>query len=897
MVFKAIQPLAFQLRNDAQPLTREAITFSFPRHWKQGLLELQSQICNESKNKITIPINSLNRVLRATIPSIISIGKEVTSEWAINEGKPWLFMHETLNPAILIRVVHAWARVQFPADKLPPNMLVNVLKTMQTNDVQWSVTPVDLLSWKTTDTGTAAHTNKAQFVLLPDYVAAAICSAHEGILYGGHELHFRRSSLPAGERGAELVSWPPLEHNKARYSIVLTFSLQTVAFQPYPMLYCHVSMRRWAGPRKTFIRSRASAYITTQLPFIPEVSGWNTHLQVASLERTQHDGQWRTEWRDSLVDILRDLKAPASLIDAQTLSDNPALGMEDWDKAAAIVHSTHMGGHEIGAGITLREQSTIFEQLSEQLAPRFLPIAPFPRVRPKRHQKSKLNPFVEKLKKPDASNLGIKERDQGITDNKNIYTKRCDFIAQAVSPRLDIELYTSTNAVRKALIQGLLQVLGIRVEEQHEETIIAGQLHITVRQSTLGGLGDNLESTTGRNTYDRVTKGIDKRLNEIKSNLTSASHPTLALVEILPKDRYAKQSDPKSALRIGLGRSGRLAQFITTEQSAPNETLEHGTEEHDQDEADKAPLDHRAISAVLDGIRQLGIIGKLPPQPTANKPCTFLGLWMIRRNALRSGEKGFTLPVFVRIDSDNDRPYAYTLGFSDWLPYDQALCELTKRNVISESQSRADYRIFIATELRKIVSANKDTLLLCHAQNLRDTWVWLKNTNILRDALTFGESTNPYAAHEFPGLRIVRIRDTQSHEAPQWFAMEDSWRSAATGLFAMGERVFASTHSKPKQLQKYSHYASKIEEWSSKEHPEITHKPQPSLSTWNPGLYELTVAMLQPEDQGNALSWAGSAHQLRKAAIHFDDALALPLPLHLAKLMDEYILRFDIDGE
>jgi hypothetical protein len=50
---------------------------------------------------------------------------------------------------------------------------------------------------------------------------------------------------------------------------------------------------------------------------------------------------------------------------------------------------------------------------------------------------------------------------------------------------------------------------------------------------------------------------------------------------------------------------------------------------------------------------------------------------------------------------------------------------------------------------------------------------------------------------------------------------------------------------------------------------------------------ELTVAALQPGD--DPWVWAAIAHELRMSAQHFTDATVLPLPLHLAKKMEEYV--------
>jgi hypothetical protein len=71
------------------------------------------------------------------------------------------------------------------------------------------------------------------------------------------------------------------------------------------------------------------------------------------------------------------------------------------------------------------------------------------------------------------------------------------------------------------------------------------------------------------------------------------------------------------------------------------------------------------------------------------------------------------------------------------------------------------------------------------------------------------------------------------------------------------------------------------------------YDPAPTASTWNPGLFDLTVACMQPGDE--TWIWAAVTHELRNMALNYDEATALPLPLHLAKQMREYTFPL-LDG-
>jgi hypothetical protein len=180
---------------------------------------------------------------------------------------------------------------------------------------------------------------------------------------------------------------------------------------------------------------------------------------------------------------------------------------------------------------------------------------------------------------------------------------------------------------------------------------------------------------------------------------------------------------------------------------------------------------------------------------------------------------------------------------------------------------------------------SEPTLLLCHAQNMRGAWPWLANGALRTDRVTFGDQIE-MPLEDLPGLRIVRVRGPESSETPQWYAQSGNEQGFAKGLFQMGDRVFASTYGNPPQM-KTSRRISKLTDWETATGNAVG--PNAGALSWNPRIYELTVAGLQPGDA--PAPWAALAHVLRQAAFTYEDATALPLPLHLAKLTEEYALR------
>jgi hypothetical protein len=65
-------------------------------------------------------------------------------------------------------------------------------------------------------------------------------------------------------------------------------------------------------------------------------------------------------------------------------------------------------------------------------------------------------------------------------------------------------------------------------------------------------------------------------------------------------------------------------------------------------------------------------------------------------------------------------------------------------------------------------------------------------------------------------------------------------------------------------------------------------RPSPGSAAWNPSLLEIAAIAVQEGDSPEA--FGAITHELRFLASHFDDATLLPPPLHLADLMEEYVL-------
>jgi hypothetical protein len=377
-------------------------------------------------------------------------------------------------------------------------------------------------------------------------------------------------------------------------------------------------------------------------------------------------------------------------------------------------------------------------------------------------------------------------------------------------------------------------------------------------------------------------------------------------VEIGGESRFtAQDSDPKFALRLGLADSGRLSQFITVPADAA------------------AEIALRARAAWLDGLRQIGATLIPHPRVGAEVPpdLQYLALWVVRRRAdgptRRAGQR--LIALRIRPGDDYDRICGWDDERREWIPYPALLLRLAQGVASAEADdpdsqaqepqdfTAEDQRQEIERQIRVILyqERRRPTLLMANAGNLRGSWTWLRNATLAVDRLGFaGEDAQRLAAYG-SDLRFVLTRDGAGREeTPQWYApaADDAVAGLASGLWTSPEavvesRLFVSVTDKPAN-------AGKVHKGAMKLGPHPSWPKGPSVVGRNPRYLELVlVGCLSAKALADAgaedctpdipATWAALAHQLRS---HDDyPPLARPLPLHLAKLCEEYVLPLAVD--
>ncbi len=887
--YQFVRPLAFRLAPSQQTVSHTCSVLAFPSEMKQLLRGELARATKRSLDQVRLPMASLNKTIRMLVPGITSI----TPGADLEEKEMWLYSHETslVSPQALRLILDAWIMTTFTA--LEQEERERLASSMATLPLEWQGHHLNLAQWRQNSEGTAVFSQQTElngFLLLSDLVAAQLTQQQTILTWGGQPLHFRR--VPAYGKDIELISWPPLpyhenEQRRWPYSVLITLSAQTVPFQAYPQLNCNVGIRRWAGPRVTSfpLKEDTSIYLADHVPWITSTSQ-SRSFQVAPAsweripeqERVGKDTN-RLVWRNTLVPLLNALHITEQerLPSPEAIRQAPEeyISYKGLPSAAIVYRNGIQPDHEVGTGLMAVDRYIFMEELKQKVAPVLEPLPLYQRRE-------------TKLVVPDSlffpSTEGKKKEEILI----QFQTQRRKLVAQQCGNVLAIEIWYQSQRIRLELLQALQRLLGGEFPTDAEDhfTIPTQELLLVISLHPLGELGAILPLPTEKKErrQERIREAIRQRVRAIEKSLPERSGRVLAFIELDDDDAFPEGRDPKPALRKGFALRQRLTHFLT-----PYRERDYWSDKRRKDEQEA--LKHRVESTILDGLRELGVLG-MPlrlsvamTKDTVQLPSNihYVGLWLIKKfQATSATHVAQQVPVLVHMDTQSEDALVMAPGFQDWLSYADAQLALAQDAYVG-FQKKEEVKEYILEALDTYLPDFEHTLLLCHGQNLQGTWEWLTNENMTKKL--------PKSLEAYEGLRIIRVRNG-SHETPQWYAESDEEAYAGTqGVFQMGDSgyVFASIQGKPPTAT-ISKSASKMlprQGQDKNKQPKI-FAPDPTLSAWNASIGEMTFVGANAQE---AALYAKVADQLRHGfMVQYEHGLSLPFPLHLAKQLEAYVL-------
>ncbi|WP_169336104.1 RNaseH domain-containing protein [Actinopolyspora halophila] len=893
----SLYPLVLHVDDlDGHPLTRYRAC-TFPHSWAETLRRTVFRPDDDiSDHPRGIPLWAVNNAIHALLPQLL------THDASGARDAVWLAWSEpagTHDPdkALLVEFVRGGliaaahhrntkARSQGRKPVVDLETLAAVVASFESTDLVYTDIALH------TRPGRSPH--EADFTLLPHFLGAYLLST------GWHVEHYRTDAkdtvIPEGtsrwrrtahREGCEMISFPLNVETDGNnrwhpWSYFLQLSTQTHTWDHHPRIHIHLGTRRWTR-RKVFDPSRSiGVHLFPQSP-------WNSDTEpvigVTSMRWQPGPGgrNGRLVWNDDLAAVLDRLTPSTTLPDPAALARYPLSYLGDRNAAGECDHPTagipfryglgENNTHSVGTGVSAQDRHRIFTQLHRALSEFTRPAAPYTQIAI-----------------PTQPRLSAKQTSQ--VDSQQL-------AAAIDTDSMEVTLWHDDGPMRSEILHALGTTLDISIppETMHPQTpnhstdlTFPGEhLTITLRLRPVGRIAAALTINQDlKYRADRIAAAARERRPELERAMAASAHPDTARYALIIMGSAttfpSEEHDPKPLVKAVAARQGILTQNIT-----PAKPL--GRKDGQETPTQRTERAHKAVADLF--LRQNGLARPPTRLGTTHSPLnniTHVGLWIVRRN----GDSRAVLPLAVGWLPTEPFVRIRLPQHNEWLPSRQALLALagwdTSRIFTDEQVQR-----FFADVVTEI-SDGSDTALFTLAQNLRPNCPGINNQHLTPDVLAFAPNA-PLEPSSHKGVRHLRLRTNQRSETPQVYAYPAheiiEKPGHAQGLWSDPDepRRFYSTPQKPRSAGKDSPRGSRVEHrWGrlSKSTNSWDWRRDTREKFWNPRVLEILVASHESDDIPEA--WAALAHQLRTTALHFTDPLALPLVLHLAHHVGEYLL-------
>ena len=814
----------------ASDQTQTLYYLRFPAQWKAVLLEIAQKNNPRFKDEYGLPTNALKKLVEGWMDGIIALAPLKK----YSEDEHWLtscYPYTQRDIKVLCDILRVWVTATYV---LPPKTPVLVKKRAQ--DFCEMISPDELKHGQSE--ADVCLTQKDGTVVEEAYQAIPLlvtnCLLGKEFILNGHPLRFCHSGKN------QLIS-QPISGGKSQhqYSFVFDFSVQTTPPKREALLLCQMSIRRWIPGRVNQEKIR----------YIPE--NINAHIKVSENKYCQvpisYDSQLKQpDWKrqDKECYNIWDYE-PLPL--ATDVLQNPA----EYADQILLPYKNGMRGFtesKIGTGVPVLDKAALYQGIGTLLSGII-------GEQPEGHRvkRSKYKQNFETVDSP---------QNYGDTEIFRSWVRKC-----TETNHIIFELYGLwKDPIQKQILEQIKEKLVLDFGRNTPDSCL--KIEIQCKES--GSLADAMAD-------DKRQTQI-QRCEEIVRELGNTDIVT-GCIFALPGHECYSQGDPKQALRNAFARSGRVVQFFNP------------SEEENQ---------HKVENTVYDLYRQLGVV-TLPDfqkeqPPHVNVPC--IGMHICTQIHGISSKVRF-LPIYVTVDVPNGKTLVQCDAFSKReVSYREACLEMAQLFWKSDLEKRSVDAVRSPAKQKLIELKNRFNkpetpvvLVIQSDGNTRALWSGISDKEIsgydvendyCPVQINTGTSQNPNPLGlKNTGVRIIRVRSNQ--EVPDYYtefskksSEEHLQYSSATGIFQYGS-VFWGILPKPNDAQ-YS---------DSFKRSKITYPVQRFAEK---DMIELYPLQLQPGD--NADEWIFYASALRHIPIQYSQSTTLPLPLHLAKGLEEYL--FDI---
>lgn len=822
-----IYPLAYTLAPG------QSCTFyylGFPERWKEVLLDIARKNNPRFKDEYGLPTNALKKLVESWMEGVIALAPlkkgSIDDRW-LTSCSPY----SEKDIQALCELIKVWVKGTY-VTSFRASPMASLVKKMA-SDFCKEIKPDAFLPLQSSATVCLTFENGT--VSEEAYQAVPLLAINHLL---GKEiiLHGQAIRLCYATKN-QLISRPLSDPNSQhQYSFVFDFSVQTTPPQRKALLLCQMSIRRWVP----------DALKKDRAPILKE--NINAHIKVGEDKYCQV--QIAYNYTSKKVDWKEQDKECYNIWGYEALPSAEDVMMDPPAYAAHILlpYKNGMWGmkeSKIGTGVSVVDKASLHQSIFDLLQD---------------------NNMV--LEQPEATRISRRGQNFSCLHNPQEYSSSEEFrqwVKKCVETgEINFEIY---GLWQDPVQQELLRQIQDKIEQDFGPNTPTSCLQICCICKEVGNLTDAMPD-------DRKETKI-RYCDEIADVIGKADVVT-ACIFVLPGQAQYPQGDPKQVLRNAFAKTGRVVQFITPEESEGYSKIQN---------------------AVYDLYRQLGVVTLLDPTkelpPLANTPC--IGMHLCTQVHGIANKARF-LPVYVTVNIPEGKTRVYCDAFSKrGVSYREACLEMAKlfwdsnleQHCMDASRVPAKQKLI---ELKNYSYAKEDSVLLVVQSDgtTRAVWSGISDKEIggydviepyCPTEINVGMPKSPYKMSLLDsGVRIIRIRSNQ--EVPDYYTdlsekstEERLQLAASSGIFQHGD-VYWGIHAKPNDSQyTRSFKASRID------HPKQRFAEKDMI--------ELYPLQLQPGDK--AENWVFYTNALRHIPIQYNQSLVLPLPLHLAEGLEEYL--------
>ena len=828
MANNPIYPVAYTIKHNQ---VRRLYYLGFPKKWKEELLIIAQKNNPKFKSEYGLPTNTLKKMVDSWMDGIVSL-RPLN---AFSNDEQWLaacvpFTEKRMT--VLFGIIKAWVAGTYISGYKAPlvsDLAGSFISNALKEDIAALSSERDVVL--SSNDGTV---NEEAYQAVP--LVAVNQLLGKNIEVNGKTLHLCYAAKN------ELISQPiedPKSHHS--YSYVFNFSVQTTPPDRHALLLCNMSIRRWVPGR--FDNNKA-VYSENAINVHVHV-GEDKYCQVPIWYSRQDKGfVWKKQDKECY-----DLWGFEPLIETSNLWEEIEQGKGKY----LLPYKNGMPSFtitKIGTGVPVKDKAELYQQILVYLSEI---VDSAEAATPKRVRMSKL-PYFESPQE---------------------YKTREDFrkwvAVCAETDRIKFEIYGLSQDPLQAQLMDLLEEKLVSDFGRNKED---SPLNVDIVRCEAGDMQTKLT--------DDSRNGKIERCDDIVDELGYADGVVACLFVIPGADDYKTGGDPKQVIRNAFARTGRIVQFIVPEEER------------------KASSTHKIENAVYDLYRQLGVTNLLDVEKAQNHPyaavrCVGMHIFTQVHGVMN---KGRFLPVYVDVDLLNGKTRVQCTAFDNYsVSYREACLEMAKlfwKNDLEELCVDA-YRAPAKQKLIELRNKHTDpedkVIFMANADgNSRYLWGGMSDKSIgdyemlgeyIPEQIDVGAQKNPfYMQLANSGVRIARIRCNT--EVPDYFTerkVKDNTDtieySSASGVFKYG-KTFWSIAPKPFDTRfGYSFSRSRID--------------YPQDGFLEKDMIEIYPLQLQQGD--DCWGWVRYVNALRQLPIQYSQATVLPLPLHLAKNLSEYLFE------